>query len=45
MIYYVSEINHEPDNVFSELSDDEKIDIVARYILEKYIEAFRELAK
>lgn len=45
MIYYVSKINYEPDNAFSELSDDEKIDIIAKYILEKYIEAFRELAK
>lgn len=45
MIYYVSKINCQSYNVFCELSDDEKIDIIARYILEKYIEAFKELAK
>jgi antitoxin Phd len=34
------------DNLdYYELSDDEKIDIVARRILKKYLPAFQELAK
>lgn len=36
--------NKIPDN-FDELSDDEKIDIVAKEVLEKYKKAFEELAK
>lgn len=36
--------NKRPDN-FDELSDDEKIDIVAKEVLEKYKKAFEELAK
>lgn len=38
------EENKRPDN-FDELSDGEKIDIVAKEVLEKHIEAFKELAK
>lgn len=33
-----------PEN-FDDLSDDEKIDIVAKEVLEKHIGAFKELAK
>ncbi len=33
-----------PEN-FDNLSDDEKIDIVAKEVLEKYKKAFKELAK
>lgn len=33
------------DNAELELTDDEKIDIVARRILERYRETFKELAK
>lgn len=36
--------NKIPDN-FDELSDDEKIDIVAKEVLEKYKQAFEELVK
>lgn len=33
-----------PEN-FDDLSDEEKIDIVAKEVLKKHIEAFKELAK
>lgn len=36
--------NKRPEN-FDELSDDEKIEIVAKEVLEKYKKAFKELAK
>lgn len=36
--------NKRPEN-FDELSDDEKIEIVAKEVLEKYKKAFEELAK
>lgn len=38
-------INIEKNGSLLELSEDEKIDIVARRILEKYLPAFKELAK
>ncbi len=37
-------INVEENPIF-ELSDDEKIDIASKRILEKYLDAFKELAK
>lgn len=37
-------INIEENPVF-ELTDDEKIDVASKRILEKYLEAFKELAK
>lgn len=38
-------IDIEKNSSLLELSEDEKIDIVARRILEKYLPAFKELAK
>lgn len=38
-------IDIEDNLAYYELSDDEKIDIVARRILKKYLPAFQELAK
>ncbi len=38
-------VDLENNNTYLELSDDEKIEIVARRILEKYLPAFKELAK
>ena len=38
-------IDIEKNGSLLELSEDEKIDIVARRILEKYLPAFKELAK
>lgn len=38
-------IDIEDNLAYYELSDDEKIDIVARRILKKYLLAFQELAK
>ncbi len=37
-------INVEENPIF-ELSDDEKIDVASKRILEKYFDAFKELAK
>ena len=37
-------INVEENPIF-ELSDDEKIDVASKRILEKYLDAFKELAK
>ena len=38
-------IDIEDNMVYYELTEDEKIDIVARRILQKYLPAFKELAK
>ncbi len=38
-------VDMEKNDSLSELSEDEKIDIVAKRILEKYLPAFKELAK
>lgn len=38
-------LNKENSNHILDLTDDEKIDVVAKRILHKYIGAFRELAK
>ena len=38
-------IDIEDNMVYYELTEDEKIDIVARRILKKYLPAFQELAK
>ena len=38
-------LNMENSNHLLDLTDDEKIDVVAKRILHKYIGAFRELAK
>ena len=38
-------IDIEKNGSFLELSEDEKIDIIAKRILEKYLPAFKELAK
>ena len=38
-------VNMESSDLLLDLTDDEKIDIVARRILNKYIGAFKELAK
>lgn len=38
-------LNMENSNHILDLTDDEKIDVVAKRILHKYIGAFRELAK
>ena len=38
-------LNMENSNYLLDLTDDEKIDVVAKRILHKYIGAFRELAK
>lgn len=40
--YMIIDLNQNP---IIALSDDEKIDIVAKRVLEKYKEAFKELAK
>lgn len=37
-------VNIEENPIF-ELTDDEKIDVASKRILEKYLEAFKELAK
>ncbi len=37
-------VNIEKNPIF-ELSDDEKIDVASKRILEKYLDAFKELAK
>lgn len=37
-------VNVEENPIF-ELSDDEKIDVASKRILEKYLDAFKELAK
>ncbi len=37
-------VNIEENPIF-ELSDDEKIDVASKRILEKYLDAFKELAK
>ena len=37
-------VNVEENPIF-ELSDDEKIDVAAKRVLEKYLEAFKALAK
>ena len=41
--YYISDF--ENAELFLSLTDDEKIDIVAKRILKKYLPAFKELAK
>jgi len=38
-------LDMEKSNVLYDLTDDEKVDIVAKRILAKYIGAFKELAK
>lgn len=38
-------VDMEKNDSLSELSEDEKIDIVAKRILENYLPAFKELAK
>ena len=38
-------VNMENSELLLDLTDDEKIDIIAKRILKKYIGAFRELAK
>ena len=38
-------VSMEDNDLLLDLSDDEKIDIVAKRILNKYLEAFKELAK
>ncbi len=38
-------IDMENDNYILDLTDDERIDIVTKRILEKYLPAFKELAK
>jgi antitoxin Phd len=38
-------VDMEKNDSLSELSEDEKIDIVAKRILEKYLSAFKELAE
>ena len=38
-------LDMEQSNMIFDLTDDEKIDIVAKRILEKYLLAFKELAK
>ena len=38
-------IDHISEDAGIEMSDDEKIDLAARHILEKYRDAFLELAK
>ena len=37
--------NGENNGLLCDLSDDEKIDVVSKKILNKYLEAFKELAK
>ncbi|MBR1762768.1 MAG: type II toxin-antitoxin system Phd/YefM family antitoxin [Eubacterium sp.] len=38
-------IDMENDDLILDLTDDEKIDIVAKRVLERYLPAFKELAK
>ena len=38
-------VNMESSDLLLDLTDDEKIDIVARRVLNKYLGAFKELAK
>ena len=38
-------VNMENNSLLLDLTDDEKIDIIARRVLNKYIGAFKELAK
>lgn len=38
-------IDMEKDSIQFDLSEDEKIDVVAKRVLEKYLPAFKELAK
>lgn len=38
-------VDMESNNLMLDLTDDEKIDIVAKRVLEKYLPAFKELAK
>ncbi|MBR6940765.1 MAG: type II toxin-antitoxin system Phd/YefM family antitoxin [Clostridia bacterium] len=38
-------VDMENDNFILDLTDDEKIDIVARRVLARYLPAFKELAK
>ena len=38
-------VNMENSSLFLDLTDDEKIDIIARRVLNKYLGAFKELAK
>jgi antitoxin Phd len=38
-------VNMENSSLFLDLTDDEKIDIIAKRVLNKYLGAFKELAK
>ena len=38
-------VDMESNDLMLDLTDDEKIDIVAKRVLEKYLPAFKELAK
>lgn len=38
-------VDMETNNTFLDLTDDEKIDIVATRVLQRYLPAFKELAK
>lgn len=38
-------VDMETNNTFLDLTDDEKIDIVAARVLQRYLPAFKELAK
>lgn len=38
-------VDMETNDILLDLTDDEKIDIVAKRILERYLSAFKELAK
>lgn len=38
-------IDMENDDLILDLTDDEKIDIIAKRVLERYLPAFKELAK
>ena len=38
-------LNMENSSLFLDLTDDEKIDIIAKRVLNKYLGAFKELAK
>ena len=38
-------MNMENSSLFLDLTDDEKIDIIAKRVLNKYLGAFKELAK
>ena len=44
-LYKEISIDHISEDAGIEMSDDEKIDLAARHILEKYRDAFLELAK